>query len=30
MIGVDEYSNNISIWDIADAVDYFKERNDIK
>jgi hypothetical protein len=25
---VDEY--NVSIWDVADAVDYFKERNDIK
>ena len=25
---VDEY--NISIWDIADAVDDFKQRNDIK
>lgn len=27
---VDEYSYNISIWDIAEAVDDFKERNDIK
>lgn len=27
---VDEYSYKISIWDIADAVDGFKERNDIK
>ena len=25
---VDEY--NVSIWDVADAVDDFKERNDIK
>ena len=25
---VDEY--NVSIWEIADAVDNFKERNDIK
>lgn len=25
---IDEY--NVSIWDVADAVDYFKERNDIK
>ena len=25
---VDEY--NVSIWDVADAVDNFKEKNDIK
>lgn len=27
---VDEYSYKISIWDIAEAVDDFKERNGIK
>ena len=27
---VDEYSYNISIWDVAEAVDDFKERNGIK
>lgn len=27
---VDEYSYKISIWDVAEAVDDFKERNDIK
>lgn len=27
---VDEYSYKISIWDIAEAVDDFKEKNDIK
>lgn len=25
---VDEY--NVSVWDVADAIDDFKERNDIK
>ena len=27
---VDEYSYKITIWDVAEAVDDFKERNDIK
>ena len=27
---VDEYSYKISIWDVAEAIDDFKERNDIK
>jgi hypothetical protein len=27
---VDEYSYKISIWDVAEAVDDFKERNGIK
>ena len=27
---VDEYSYKISIWDVAEAVDDFKEKNDIK
>lgn len=27
---VDEYSYKISIWDVAEAVDDFKERNNIK
>lgn len=27
---VDEYSYKISIWDVAEAIDDFKERNNIK